>query len=275
MNNANATVAGAGQCPKAESVSAYYDKELSVDALDALHIKSCSECEKVLNAYDSIAKGLKKKLSAQAPENISASIAAGVHRKLALETNKSKSISFPFNFSRIAALFAVCGFAVFFTFKMMNYKQSGAEGAGPAAIAKPISSGLSGTALEGAIPYENFQKVNFSSDKPAKVKGVVIPASVRQVWVANNLESAEKKIGEIAKKIGIPPASFKFKTGKSGSMQVSADLSKSQLVAFVRSCRIFGFKLMSPQAPQPEQNVFEGNGNDKVSYKADFVLNGK
>jgi hypothetical protein len=274
MNEQNAEKAAEGQekCPAPEIVSAYCDGELSRDSAEAKHIESCPVCGNLLKSYKAIGNGLKSGVSAKVPVDIVSSIKAGVHKKLQAEkTSKKAPIPFPVVAFRAAAAFIICGILTVYTLETVKTIDEG----NPALAGNSEHDTNFFTAdahSGGEIPLESFSPVSFR--EAGKAQNVVIPDKVHQVWTVKNPDAALNKFLGFAQKLGVS-IEKSAETKKKNAASVDISLSKKQLVELVRKCHSNGFKLVSPDAPQPEQNHFAGKPDSKVNYKADFILNGK
>lgn len=271
QNQKKAAVEGHEKCPAPEIVSAYCDGELSPDSAEAKHIESCPVCQNLLKSYKAIGEGLKNGVSAKVPVDIVSNIKAGVHKKLKAEAIKKTPMSFPVIAFRAAAAFIICGILTLYTLESIKTLDKGGT-AVSGESEHDTNFFTANVQPSGEIPLESFSPVSFREGDQAK--DIVIPDKVHQVWTVGNPDAAADKFIAYAKKLGVP-AEKCMETKKKNAASVELNLTKKQLVDLVRKCHLTGFRLVSPDAPQPEQNSFAGKADSKVNYKADFILSGK
>jgi hypothetical protein len=262
---------GYEKCPAPEIVSAYCDGELSPDSTEAKHIESCPVCQNLLRSYKTIGDGLKNSVAAKVPVDIVSSIKAGVHKKLQAETAKNAPIPFPVIAFRAAAAFIICGILTLYTLESIKTIDEGGQ-AVSGRSEHDTNFFTADVQPGGAIPLESFSPVSFREGD--RSKDVVIPDKVHQVWTVKDPDAAAERFLSFAKKLGAATDNC-VETRKKNAASVELNLTKKQLVGLVRKCYSNGFRLVSPDAPQPEQNSFAGKADSKVNYKADFILNGK
>ena len=89
-----------------------------------------------------------------------------------------------------------------------------------------------------------------------------IDKNVEQVWLSKNKKVALEKIKKLSKKI------TKIDQMKDGNIKITFALTKIELVYLVNELISLKYKLLSPSQPQPEENRFTGNKEDKVIYTA-------
>ena len=266
----------APKCPGHEAVSAFLDGELPPGSKDAEHIKSCPECAKLLESYRLADAAGKDALVSAVPENINARIKRRVHAKIYAEEQKTaksraSSIFFPSFAFRMAAGLIFCAALILYTVQPGSVKKEHGKSY------KQLSVQDSGA--PGAVSLSDLAPVSFKEQpKPSHPlagpnEGAVIPALLNQVWLVNDTASAESVLKEIARKNAIGKSSF-ARNPDGDVLKVRLELTKLQLVKFVKSCGAAGFKLLSPSAPQPEQKVFAGSPSDKINYEASFVVGG-
>ncbi len=272
------------KCPDIEQVSAYFDGELDPASVEAAHISSCCECRKYLKAYEALNSQLKGELAGAVDENLSDTILMRVRKN----TAKKADISvFPF-FAKAAGILLALGLFALYTGKLArNSSESGAadpgmemaggenlESSNASEIARdrrfPSSSGnIAYSDISGASTSSPaFTAVVFGSGDKKKMP-VAIAADVRHVWLVRDLEEAGELIGGILQKASDSEAS-RVETGR-GTVSYEVEIDKRSLVDVVRSFAAAGPKLLSPSAPQPEQSLFSGNGEDKVIYRAELL----
>ena len=280
-------------CPDAEVIGAYFDGELSKETPEAIHIAACPECAKVIAAYDLTWKALKGKLAIAVPGDLESRILASVKSRV----KPSSTILFPAVALRIAAVVAVLLTAAIVFVMLWNEGGGGSDLLG----AKTVAVGKEGKAAPTPFPptmtaapefsarpagkpavsgdvtlLPNLRPASFGirsyeggatdSGKPASIAS--IGDSVRQVWVVNNLEQRAAEFPRLVKAVGGAcgqPVLQKDRT------ELRASLTKAQLVNLIRRCAAAGFKLTSPEQPQPEQEHFSDGSDEPVAYCADLV----
>ncbi|OGV33812.1 MAG: hypothetical protein A2020_11840 [Lentisphaerae bacterium GWF2_45_14] len=283
MKEHNGTVV-TSKCPGREAVSAFLDGELPPESTDAVHIRSCPECLALLESYRLADTAMKDALAASVPENINARIKRRVHAKIYVEEQKEarrsvSSIFFPSFVFRMAAGLLFCAAVVLYTVYPWSARKSHGKNNRPL-IAENSSTMELKNGVPGAVSFNDFAPVSFKEPKkpftqsPAgPEQGAVIPENLTQVWLVSDTASAEAVLKEIVSKAGIEKVDYS--PGPDGDvLKAHFELTKLQLVKLVKSCGASGFKLLSPSAPQPEQNVFVGLPSDKINYEASFVVGG-
>ncbi len=289
-----------GKCPLPEVISAYFDGTLESGSPEFRHIKSCPECNKVLNSYAAIARALKSMRQDKDTAALVNSITAGVHRKL--QAPAPRSIPFTKYILRIAATAAIAGVALYFAANSMidTKPAKTAAPASPANLVPPQvarqdkqelypyytgsdSGVLSGATAENAVPLQNLVNVDYGnsfnpvfkmdsaadgkSGKPAPIGG-----SVHQVWVVPDIKDSAITFKKLLDRYGVPQKDIS--TAVNGnSFKAQTLMTKGQLVNLVKSCKGAGFELITPQAPQPEQNTFLGRASDPVFFSVELLQN--
>ncbi|HBC87558.1 MAG TPA: hypothetical protein DCZ94_11430 [Lentisphaeria bacterium] len=273
-------------CPDHEIVCAYFDGELPKEGPESAHIASCAECQSRLEDFakmaGAIARNMKEKQNADFPETML--------KKVRSKISAEKNPVVPFyiiQFMKAAAVFIlIAGIFVYIkNFTDSNSKITGSQPlrtSPPASIVSTIPqkapAGIAG--IPGEIEIRNLRDVSTSPDirfmTPAQKeyspdKPAIIPDSVSQVWTTDDMGNAIAKAKECLNKTGVKADILKFTADDSGTLSSSVSLNKMQLSTFVRLYAKDGFELLSPAQPQPEQNVFYGNADDKVGYEIKIV----
>lgn len=283
-------------CPDSEVLGAWFDGELPENSPEAEHIRACPQCTRQLQLLELFEKSLKERFISMENDDLIKRITAGVHKKLEEDEKSSKSHHFMSMAFRIAAAVVICASAA--VFFLQDTPADAAGNLTPAtALASSASSGeypyytdsqsqLGSLTSSNSIPLHKLVSVDYSnSDTPvfeaakqigklaqSKEKPVVISPEVKQVWIVKNPTATRKLINEILNKEDIPQVYRRMAlTGK--TLEMSTKLNKMQLIKLVRDCTSAGYELVSPEAPQPEQNVFQGNADDPVLYNAVFIVN--
>ena len=287
------------KCPLPEVISAFFDGTLDANSPESRHIKSCQECNKVLNSYAAIARALKSMRQDKDTAALVHSITAGVHRKL--QEPPHSSIPFPKLLLRIAATVLIAGGALYFAASSMltETAKNVAPASQPTLAAATIpnkdkqesypyytgsdSGVFSGATAENAVPLQNLVNVDYGSsfnpvfkmDNAAKEKSgkpVSIGGSVHQVWVVPDLKDSAATFKQMLERCSVPPKDISAAVS-GNSVKVQTVMTKGQLVNLVKACKGAGFELITPQAPQPEQNTFLGRATDPVFFSVELLQN--
>ncbi len=284
-------------CPPPAVISAFFDETLEAGSPESIHIKSCPECNKILSSYAAIARALKSMHQSKDTAAMVSSITAGVHRKLQMPA--PRSMLFPKYALRIAATVLIAGVALYFAASsMLNTEplQTIAP-VSPANLAAaprdkqelyPYYTGadsgvFSGAIAENAVPLQSLVNVDYgNSFNPAfkldnttdgkSGNPVPINSSVHQVWVVPDLKDSAATFKQMLERYGIPQKDINTAINVN-SVKVQTIMTKAQLVNLVKSCKGAGFELISPQAPQPEQNTFFGRASDPVFFSIELLQN--
>lgn len=287
------------KCPLPEVISAFFDGTLDSGSPESLHIKSCPECNKILNSYAAIARALKSMRQNKDAAALIHSITAGVHRKLLEPAHNS--IPFPKLLLRIAATALIAGAALYFAANSMLTAE-------PQKTVAPVSqtalvsaanpmdkrdaypyytgsdSGVfSGATSGNAVPLQNLVNVDYGSsfnpvfkmDSAADGKSgkpVQIGGSVHQVWVVPDLKDSAAIFKQLLERYNVPQKDISAAVSGS-SVKIQTVMTKGQLVNLVKSCKSAGFELISPQSPQPEQKTFFGKAADPVFFSVELLQN--
>ena len=253
------------ECPEKEQLSAYFDKECEFPDKIEKHLKTCSACRAYLESLSEIDKSLKQKFrnNAGSDEYIVDRIVDGVRKSI--EKNelckKEKKLLFPVVW-RTAVLLVIGGAIGYQLWKEMQ-----ADKQDKLNVNKVIQGSATVSAsLSPATEKNGASQIRFYSNTSG-IKTAVIKPEVKHVWSASAL--TEKQISAISSKCGIQTKTL-TKNKKGWHLQFQA--TKIQLVRFVKNCSDNGFLLQSSEPPQPAQTSFDGNENDIVLYKADFVV---
>lgn len=279
------------QCPSPEVVGDLFDGTLDFKSEDYRHIKQCNKCQKVLVAYAMLDKHIKKNAQINDIEPLVQSIRKNVWQMI--EAKPAKLNLFDFML-RTAAGVVIAGGITYLIFSQyfMSAKvektvgihsqltSSGNQvntqtfpyytGTEYQHLPGSNSNGIPVRSLIGANYGNKFSPI-FISEKDAPGSApVAIGTNVRQVWMTGDMKSSNKKLHFALERTGIADKNI-FLVNENGFMQLQMVMTKSQLVNFVKNCEQTGFELISPQAPQPEQNEFVGNANDPVYYSMEIL----
>ena len=283
-------------CPDSEVLGAWFDGELPKNSPEAKHIRECPLCTRQLQLFELFEKTLKRRFTSVEDNELILRITAGVHKKLEEGEKSIKSHHFMSMAFRIAASVVICASAAVF-FLQDNPVADDSGQLTPATSLASKSSGdfpyytdsqskLGSLTSSNAIPLHKLVSVDYGNTSSpvfeaakqmgklakSKDKPVAIAPEVKQVWIVKDPAATRKLINEVLNKEEVPQVYRRMAmTGK--SLEMSTKLTKMQLIKLVRSCTSAGYDLVSPEAPQPEQNVFKGKADDPVLYNAVFIVN--
>lgn len=280
------------KCPSFEDISAFLDNELTPDSPAGEHISHCPKCLARLESYRQTDKLIRRNSNVEVPEGLNDRIKAAIARE-------ERVLHFPAHWGliwRLAAAFTVCASVAFYA--LVNEEPShtittNSEETIRSLPAKPIRPSTEPAHHESASNY-NAPRLNemisagslvgasyggsempVFTDAMASIdrnrKPVDIASQVQQVWSVQNIAQTTGIINNVLKKMNIPPSNIRM-TEDGKSLKLMAGLTKLELVNLVRLCKSEGMELLSPSAPQPEQNVFIGNSAGPVVYYAEFVV---
>ena len=283
------------KCPSFEDISAFLDHELPPDSPTAQHIPQCPQCQQRLEEYRRIDHIIRSSIAIAPPDGLNDRIKAAIARE-------QRTIRFPAHlgtFLRLAAAFTVCcGVALYIITDNTTPPREPVGANREAAMESPRtlamttprhapttaaddSPGYSPGRFNGVISAGSLVGASYGggdtpvfTDAMATVdrtrKPVDIASQVQQVWSVRDAGTTAALLEGIMKKMLIPEKNIRLiPNGK--SVKLIAGMTKLELVNLVRACRACGLELLSPTAPQPEQNVFTGNANSPVVYYAEFV----
>ncbi len=279
------------QCPTPEVVGDLFDGTLDFKSEDYRHIKHCNKCQKILAAYAELDQYIKKNAQINNVEPLVQSIRKNVWQ--IIEEKPAKLNLFDLMLRTAAGLVIAGGVTYLIVSQyFMSAKieksvsinsQLTSSGNQIKAQTFPYYTGSEYQQLPGSnsdgIPVRSLIGANygnkfspvFISEKDAPGSAPAsIGTNVKQVWMTNDIKSSSNKLHLALERVGIADKNI-FLVNKNGLMQLQMVMTKSQLVNFVKNCEQSGFELMSPQAPQPEQNEFLGNANDPVYYSMEIL----
>ena len=108
-----------------------------------------------------------------------------------------------------------------------------------------------------------------TANKQYKKGATVIADNVRHVWTAKDLNQSLLKIIKIAEVLSIR---VEFIRNGNNTLDMSSRMTKKQLVYFVKNLSSSGFKLLSSQAPQPEDIKFKDPADILINYTWTIVV---
>lgn len=284
-------------CPDSEVLGAWFDGELPADSPEAKHIQKCPLCTRQLQLFELFEKSLKRRFTSAENDELIRRITAGVHKKLEEDEKSNRVHHFMSMAFRIAAAVVICTSAAVFFLQDNPAADDSGQLTPTASLASNPSgdfpyytdsqSQLGSLTSSNSIPLHKLVSVDYGSSASSPVfeaakqmgklaqskeKPVTIAPEVKQVWIVKDPADTRKLINEILNKEEVPQVYRRMAmTGK--SLEMSMKLTKMQLIKLVRSCTSAGYELVSPEAPQPEQNVFQGKADDPVLYNAAFIVN--
>ncbi len=298
MNKSNDNQKQGGGCPGHEFLSSYFDNELDRTSPESIHISSCPECMMKIGDLAEIGKiigeNMRNECSPPLPEDILKKVRAKISEK-----EKAEIPFYIFQFMKVAAVIVVIVgvFAYVHSLGGNKVQVTGAAGLKTAPASTSISSATSAkpntreiASLKHLMPENEVQFSNMSNvstgqalefrNPPqapgaAKAEPVSIPECVNHVWTVKNLKDAAVEVNDCAVKLGIPAGGMSVSKEDDGMLKYSMNLSKKQISGFVKLFASAGNELISPVAPQPEQNLFYGNASEPVVYEIKLVQKGK
>ncbi len=261
------------ECPSQEMLSAYFDKESKQYEHIEKHLKTCQTCKSYIDSLTRIDYLIKHAVSQEcgSDEEISKRILARVKSSVKNEKREKKYRFFlsPVQW-RAASLVFIAGVLGYFLWD--EYKASEQLPEIPLRIESSASvpASLTGTPVN-PIQISDMQNVKFSSEQTVPLRTdnsfCTIKDEVRHVWGME--KSTESKLRSIMKKNNIPAS--ELKTSDTG-LTFTFKGNKLQIVNFVNDCAKSGFRLYSPDQPQPEQKCFTGSANDQITYHCSFTF---
>ncbi len=298
MNKNSANQEHGSGCPEHEFLSSYFDKELDSASPEFVHISSCLECMRKITDFSRLGEIINKNISNRCTPALPEDILKKVRAKLSEE----KNTVIPFymiQFMKVAAIIVVIIGVFAYVHSMGGNKVQSSSTVGfktaPASssisTAPPVNQGPREIASqkhlmpENGIQFSNMSNVStghgmeFRNLPPeidaAKAEAVSIPDYVTHVWTVKNLKDASVEVNDCVAKLGIPAGKISVSKEDDNMVKYSMNLSKKQISGFVKLFASAGNELLSPAAPQPEQNLFYGNATDPIDYEIKLVQKGK
>ena len=299
MKKYNITIKNDQCCPEIEELSGFYDNALELQPEVITHINNCPLCMEKLAQFKMLDRVIKQQLSTSIPENLIDKIKTQVHQELAIPHKPSQPI-YGLLF-KIAAAFAIISFAAFYSTNLfnstsVNHPNHSLQKIHPVQTIESSQQNnneitpyynnkqpnfLPGTMTGSTIPLDNIIGANYGGSREPvfhinhqndkKNTLISIAPTVHQVWLSQNPVQAVNRLKEIMKSLNITPAKI---TGLNGEFSGTITLTKMQLVKLVRACKQSGLDLLSPHAPQPEQDKFSGKPATQVKYKFNILAPG-
>jgi hypothetical protein len=259
-------------------------------------VESCERCRQELAELSKISNALRRALlDGEQPELVER-IKAGVQEKLSRDGKgpSKRAIDFPFWISSVAAGLAVCALGAYVLTHMESSGQPERSASSYEVASAPRQSTtlsapsrtaldpLEGTSL-GSIDLKKLSSASFDGENGAGLiagaasgehgkRPAMIEERVKQVWMAPQGLDVKNRIESVLKALSLTDKASLTPSEDGSTMNLSAALDRRQSVLLVRALKSSGFDLLSPSQPQPEQNVFRGNGTESVVYDANFVF---
>jgi hypothetical protein len=298
MNKGNDNQKQDGGCPGYEFLSSYFDNEIDRASAEFAHIRSCPKCMAEIDAFTKIGGIMNRNISKECYPSLPEDILKKVRAKI----SEGKNTAIPFyliQFMKVAAVIIVI-VGVFAYIQGIGVKKIQVSGTGrtktaPAASSiSPAHSAIQSSKKiasqkyfipENGIQFSNMRNVSTGQDTEFRnlppdgdapgADPVSIPDHVTHVWTVKNLNNASDEVNACIAKLGIPAGDIRISKEDDGMVRYSMNLSKNQIAGFVKLFASAGNELLSPLAPQPEQNLFYGNAADPVDYEIRLVQKGK
>lgn len=285
-------------CPGHEHLSSYFDNELDRATPEYMHISSCSDCLSKIDDFAKIGQIVNKNISMQCSPGLSEDILKSVRKKISEEADTAMPF-YLIQFMKIAAVIVVVVGVFAYIHSLNGNKAIPAGSAGlktapafstispPPSVTQNSKETVSRKIFmpENEIQFSNMSNVStgqgteFRNQLPEpgakKAEPTSIPEYVNHVWTVKNLKDATIEVNDCVKKLGIPEGGISISKDDDNMLQYSMNLTKKQISGFVKLFASAGNDLLSPTAPQPEQNLFYGNATDPVGYEVRLVQKGR
>lgn len=285
-------------CPGHDFLSSYFDNELDRTSPEFIHISSCSECMMKIDDFTKIGEIVNRHISNESSPPLPEDILKNIRMKISEEKNMEVPL-YLIQFLKIAAVIVVV-FGVFAYIHSLNGNKvqvSSTIGLKSAPESSSISSAPAVTQNskdiasrkyfmpENEIQFSNMSNVSTGQSMefrnlpqegaPPKLAPTSIPDHVCHVWTVKNIKDASVEVNDCIEKLGIPESGISVSKEDNNMVRYSMNLTKKQISGFVKLFASAGNELISPVAPQPEQNLFYGNATDPVGYEIKLVQKGK
>ncbi len=97
-----------------------------------------------------------------------------------------------------------------------------------------------------------------------------IDDNVSHVWTTSNTTQAAADLAKLVEILKLQDK-CRWTTDEKGKITLTADLTKGQLLQFVRAAGWYDWDLLSPQAPQPESSILLSAEDEPVHYEMNIV----
>jgi hypothetical protein len=298
MNKKEHSQEQGGGCPENEFLNSFFDNELDTASPEFIHISSCPECLRKIDDFNRIGEIISKNIMNECTIPLPEDILKKVRAKISEEKNTAVPF-YLIQFMKIAAIIVVVVGVFAYIHSMSGNRGQVPSVAGlktaPASSsissAPPEHRGTNEIALrkhfipENEIQFSNMSNVStgqgmeFRNLPPegvaTKPEPASIPDCVNHVWTVKNLKDASVEVNDCISKLRIPPGGVSVSKEDNNIVKYSINMSKKQISSFVKLFASAGNELVSPAAPQPEQNLFYGNAADPIDYEFKLVQKGK
>ena len=300
-NRAMQVISSTELCPSLEKLNAFYDGDGSLSAIEyenvAKHVQNCVICQDIIASYDELDSDLSLllKISDEKLAESQNNVKNRLFEELDLAPKNQKKFNFvqfrTFAYRAAAVLaFAFMGYMILDMKHDLNSRQQTIastefkETEIPKYVTKSTDVAKNKFLTQNSVSLDDYQESSYNYDNQllanqsvlgsSSEEAVVIPSNVKHVWTLDdNLDSLNSTFAKACEATDI------FETldinGDENGFEVTINTSKSKLIALVQYLKGRGMKLLSPQAPQPEDNVFYVNGDEAVTYKAQFITSGE
>ena len=283
-------------CPSVEKLNAFYDGDSSLSAIEyekvAKHVQNCVICQDIIASYDEMDSDLSLLLKVSDEKLIESqnNVKNQLFEELDLMPKKQQGFTFvqfrTFVF-RVAAVlaFAFMGYMIIDMKHDLNSREKSVtantfqEAEIPKYVTKNTDVAKNNFLTQNSVSLDDYQESSYNYNNQLVVTqgignssedAVIIQNKVRHVWTLDdNLDSLNSTFAKACEATDITETLDI--NGDENGFEVTINTSKSKLIVLVRYLKARGMKLLSSQAPQPEDTVFYVNGDDSVMYKAQFI----
>ncbi|MEA4862065.1 MAG: anti-sigma factor [Victivallaceae bacterium] len=139
---------------------------------------------------------------------------------------------------------------------------------------------------EGAMPLGSLVPVdsagnnvmfNYLTDliDSSRLRPVEVDSEVAHIWVAENPAAAAEALPRLLRQCGVNAAAVVVVPRASGGTDATVELTKAQLLRFVRLAAWNDWELLSSQQPQPESVIAVSEQDKPVHYSIKLLPSGK
>ncbi len=299
------------KCPEIEVLSLYYDGLLDKESVESIHISACPKCLAKIESYGRIDGLLDDALSLGLDPSFTEKVKKAVHGKLDEAPKfLSYSYLLARAASVMFVIFASVFFVKNLYYPPMQeydvdqYAITGGMGStqaeqksdfpspGEIKTQKARNNTASPPGGTDKKTIENHQNpsmnevpvsdvslvstgaddsIRFSDADSGKEKPAPIDKIVHHVWAVKDVEDAKKKIGDLITSISQKDSLRARKKNVTTEKFVLKKIDKQSLVDLIKRLSGEGFKLLTPEQPQPENNIFQGKPDEPVKYYFELV----
>jgi len=98
-----------------------------------------------------------------------------------------------------------------------------------------------------------------------------VDSDVSHIWVADKASNPEAVLPQLLGQCGIDAAALSVTPLEAGGFEATANMTKAQLLRFVRAASGVGWELISPQQPQPESVIAAPEQDKPVRYSFKLI----